>query len=67
MVPDDLAAALAALDGARAHWDAFPRSVRRGVLEWIAQARRPGTRARRVAETAEKPARGERADQWSRG
>ncbi len=64
VVPEDLAAALAARDGARAHWDAFPRSVRRGVLEWIVQAKRPETRARRIAETAELASRGERANQW---
>jgi len=64
VVPDDLAAALAARKGAREHWDAFPRSVRRGVLEWVLQARRPETRQRRVTETADRAARGERANQW---
>ena len=48
---------------ARAHFEAFPRSVRRSILEWIVQARRPETRARRVAETAEKASRNERANQ----
>ena len=66
VVPEDLAAALAARDGAREHWDAFPRSVRRGILEWIVQAKRPATRERRVTETAERAARGERANQWTR-
>jgi len=66
VVPDDLAAALDGRDGARAHWDAFPPSARRGILEWIVQARRPETRARRVAETAEKAVRDERANQWPR-
>jgi uncharacterized protein YdeI (YjbR/CyaY-like superfamily) len=66
IVPDDLAAAFAAAPPAREHWEAFPRSVRRGILEWIVQARRPETRARRVAETAEKASRNERANQWSR-
>lgn len=66
VLPDDPAAALAARDGARAHWDAFPRSVRRAILEWIVQARRPGTRAKRIAETADRAARGERANQWTR-
>jgi uncharacterized protein YdeI (YjbR/CyaY-like superfamily) len=66
LVPDDLAAALAARPGARAHWDGFPRSARRGILEWIVQARRPETRARRVEETAARAAVGERANQWTR-
>ena len=66
VVPDDLAAAFAAVPGAREKWDAFPRSAKRGILEWIVQARRPETRAKRVAETANKAGRGERANQWTR-
>jgi uncharacterized protein YdeI (YjbR/CyaY-like superfamily) len=64
VVPDDLAAAFAAHPPAAEHWTAFPRSVRRAILEWIVQARRPETRAKRVTETAEKAARNERANQW---
>lgn len=63
-VPPDLRAALAALPGAEAHWESFPRSARRGILEWIAQAKTPATRERRVQDTARKAARGERANQW---
>jgi uncharacterized protein YdeI (YjbR/CyaY-like superfamily) len=61
VVPDDLAAALAAAPPARAHWDAFPRSAKRAILVWLLQARRPQTRARRVAEIAGKAAVNERA------
>lgn len=64
IVPDDLGAALDAHPPAREHWDAFPRSVRRGILEWIVQAKRSATRAKRVAETAEMAAVNERANQW---
>jgi len=60
VVPEDLAAALEANPPARKHWDAFSRSPRRAILEWIGQAKRPDTRARRVAETAENAARNER-------
>ena len=67
VIPDDLAAALDALPGARQRWDAFPRSARRGILEWIVQARTGSTRLRRVTETADMAARGERANQWPRG
>jgi len=66
VVPADLEKALAARKGASAQFEAFPRSVKRGILEWIANARRPETRAKRVAETADKAARGERANQWKR-
>ena len=52
VVPVDLAQAMAAYPEARAHFDAFPRSVKRGILEWIGNARRAETRQRRVEETA---------------
>lgn len=66
LVPPDLAAAFAAHPPAAEQWDAFPRSARRGILEWIVSAKRPETRARRVEETARLAARGERANQWPR-
>ena len=52
VVPDDLAAALDANPGARERWDGLSRSVRRAALEQIVQAKRPETRARRVAGAA---------------
>lgn len=50
--PEDLTAAVDADPAARRHWNGFPRSVRRGILEWINAAKRPETRSRRVEETA---------------
>ena len=64
VVPDALAAAFAAHPPAAEHWKAFPRSVKRAILEWIVQAKRPETRAKRVAEAAVKAAVNERANQW---
>ena len=66
VVPPDLAAAFDAVPGSREQWEAFPRSAKRGVLEWIVQAKTAPTRAKRIAETAEKAGRGERANQWTR-
>lgn len=63
-IPDDLAQALRALPGAAAAFEGFPRSVRRGILEWIVQARRPDTRHKRITETASMAAQGRRANQW---
>jgi uncharacterized protein YdeI (YjbR/CyaY-like superfamily) len=63
-LPPDLVAALAAIPPAHEHWDAFPRSVKRGILEWIATARRPETRAKRVEETAQLASENRRANQW---
>ena len=48
-VPDDVAAALDAIDTARARFEALPPSHRRELLLWIADAVKPETRARRIA------------------
>jgi uncharacterized protein YdeI (YjbR/CyaY-like superfamily) len=64
VVPEDLAVALAAHPPATANFEAFPRSVRRALLEWTAQAKRPETRAARIQEIATKAARNERANEW---
>jgi uncharacterized protein YdeI (YjbR/CyaY-like superfamily) len=63
IIPDDLAAALAAHPPAAANFEAFPKSVKRMHLERVAQARRPETRAERVLEIARRAARNERAFQ----
>ena len=63
-IPPDLATALAANPIAQQHFDAFPRSVKRGILEWIATAKKPETRAKRVEETARLAAKNIRANQW---
>jgi uncharacterized protein YdeI (YjbR/CyaY-like superfamily) len=60
IVPPDLTEALVAVPPATTHWAAFPSSVRRQFLEWIRQARRPETRAKRIAETAHMAARNQR-------
>lgn len=58
VVPPDLAEALASYDGARAAYDGFTPGVQKQILAWIATARKPETRAARVAATAEQAARG---------
>jgi uncharacterized protein YdeI (YjbR/CyaY-like superfamily) len=63
-MPPDLAETLAANGEARERWDAFPRSVKRGILEWIQNAKRPETRRKRVEETATLAAQNLRANQW---
>ena len=62
--PDDLRAALDEVPAAREHWDAFPRSARRAILEWVSSAKREPTRARRVALTVSEAAEGRRANEW---
>ena len=58
--PAELAAALDAVPVARTHWDTFPRSTRRAALEQLSGAKRPETRARRIAAIVEKSAAGVR-------
>jgi uncharacterized protein YdeI (YjbR/CyaY-like superfamily) len=61
IVPDDLATALDALPPARSNWEAFPPSARRAMLQWVVEARRPETRAKRIAEIADKAMHNQRA------
>ncbi len=63
VVPRDLAIAFDQHPGAFAAWEGFSRSARRSMLEWIVTAKRPETRRARIAATAEKAGRGERAHQ----
>ncbi len=51
-MPADLGSALAAAAPAAANFAAFSPSSRRGILEWIGAAKKPETRAKRIAETA---------------
>jgi uncharacterized protein YdeI (YjbR/CyaY-like superfamily) len=63
-IPSDLEAAFAAYAEAKQNFEAFPRSVKRGILEWIAAAKKPETRAKRINETAKLAAQNLRANQW---
>lgn len=63
-IPPDLAQALKASKAAQQNFEAFPRSVKRGILEWILNAKRPETRAKRVTETARLAEKNIRANQW---
>ena len=58
--PDDLAAALDADPSARAAWDAFPPSSRKFGIAAVDAARRPDTRATRIAKIVTDAAAGRR-------
>lgn len=60
-VPDDLAAALATDEAARDAFESLSYTHRREYAEWITDAKRPATRARRVAQAAERLKRGKTA------
>ncbi len=53
-VPTDLAQALSTDDAAQVAFDGLSYTHRREYVEWIAEAKRPATRARRVAETVDR-------------
>ena len=66
VLPEDLEAAFAKFDAAKANFRAFPPSAQRGILEWIFNAKRDATRKKRVEETAKLAQGKERANQWPR-
>ena len=63
-IPPDLGEQLASYPHAEANFHAFPRSVKRSILEWIVVAKRAETRAARVSETARLVNENVRANQW---
>jgi uncharacterized protein YdeI (YjbR/CyaY-like superfamily) len=63
-MPEDLQMAFAKSKLALANFEAFPKSAKRGILDWISQAKRPETRSARVTETVEKAKLNLRANQW---
>lgn len=65
-IPDDLCTELKKYPNATQYFDAFPKSAKRGILEWISNAKRPETRLKRVEETARLADVNERANQWKR-
>ena len=62
ILPDDLKLAFSNNKTARENWSAFPPSVKRGILEWIKNAKKPATRTKRIKDTVEKAAKNIRAN-----
>jgi uncharacterized protein YdeI (YjbR/CyaY-like superfamily) len=58
VTPPDLEEALAAEPAAAARWRAWAPTHRRQYIYWVLDAKRPETRARRVAETVRRAAAG---------
>lgn len=58
VIPADLADALSNDEHAAKGFDAFPESAKKQMLWWIASAKRPETRARRIVSTVETAAAG---------
>ncbi len=63
-VPADLLTALQKFPDAKAHFDTFPPSTKKAILEWIMNAKKLETRAKRVEETASLAQKNIRANQF---
>ncbi|MEL6464244.1 MAG: YdeI/OmpD-associated family protein [Pseudomonadota bacterium] len=63
-VPDDLGTALG--HALRATWEDYPKSVKRGTLEWIKTAKTAPTRARRIADVVASARTGKRPTPFRR-
>ena len=62
-MPADLARALGKTG--KTTYDGWPPFLRKQALYWISQAKRPETRAKRIAEVVEAAKKGERPARWS--
>ncbi len=65
LVPKDLETALALYSGASDFFCAQSKSIRKGMLFWVAEAKRPETRARRISEIAQLAGQGLKPKQFS--
>ncbi len=62
--PTDLTAALRKNPDAQTFFNAFPKSSKKIILEWIENAKRPETRKKRIAETVQLAAQNIRANHY---
>lgn len=66
IVPDDLQALFNKNKQAFTYWQQFAPSSRRGILDWINNAKRPETRTKRIEETVRLASQNEKANQYVR-
>lgn len=64
IIPEDLQSAFDAAPAAREAWTSLPRSVKRGALEILLNAKRPATRAAKIETIITDSAAGRRPFQW---
>ena len=62
-MPDDVRDAIDAVPAAAATWEGFTPGKRHDYLEWVTEAKRPETRAKRIAQSVEWLAEG-KARHW---
>lgn len=63
-LPTDLASALEFNHTAKDYFESFPRSVKRGILEWLFNAKQDSTRQKRIHEIVTLAEKNERANQY---
>lgn len=64
IIPPDIDTAFNANPIARSNFEAFPKSVKKGILEWIINAKQPETKQKRINETVNLAAENIRANQF---
>ncbi len=65
VVPPDLGAALVDNETAQEFFERFPESSKKAILWWIKTAKRPETRAARIAETVSAAAQNRMANHFA--
>jgi uncharacterized protein YdeI (YjbR/CyaY-like superfamily) len=63
-LPDNLGKAFKIIPSAEKNFRPFPRSVKRGILKWVQNAKHPDTLSKRIAETAALARKNQRANQY---
>ncbi|CAD5250644.1 MULTISPECIES: YdeI family protein [unclassified Imperialibacter] len=63
-IPHDMEALLKNTPAAATNFSNFPPSTRRGILEWVSNAKKPETRQKRIEETVSLAAQNIRANQY---
>ncbi|MDX1959843.1 MAG: YdeI/OmpD-associated family protein [Leptospiraceae bacterium] len=64
VIPKDLEAELNKNKNAKQYFEEFPKSVKRGILEWILNAKKSETRQKRITETVSLAEKNIRANQY---
>lgn len=64
IIPDDLQELFSDNKTAFENWERFPPSSKRGILEWILNAKKPETRQKRIEETVSLAERDIRANHY---
>jgi uncharacterized protein YdeI (YjbR/CyaY-like superfamily) len=64
VIPPDMQKMLDRNEAAKIHWENFPKFAKRGILEWILNAKRLETRQKRIEETVTLAAENKRANQY---